>query len=539
MDDKDAMVSALVDHAIAAELVPFACPCDFGPDGRYRLEELVATSPHSFLYRATDQSLSSEGFKATVAIKILKIGSLDSHEALTTRRVDHANVLSVTDRGTTEDGMSYMVAEFVDGGDLGRVPIPKRPREAAQLMVKIARAVQAVHSAGIVHCDLKPANILLSRSGEPKLADFGFAHLRGDSGMTGRGNLAFMSPEQFSGEENALAPPSDIYALGGLLYYLLLGKLALGDTAQDIERAHRLKEAAPAPGISRDLDRICLRALAPNRIERYNSAGEMADDLERWLGSEPIPWAKPSAVRRLGLAMRRKPVRSVIAVCLAAAMIAAIATLQYNAARDRDRKAAAQEEAIQLAKLSVDQTSARVRRQIEWFYKTLTGKATGDLQDQFLPSLVWMQWLAESPVIQEDGQSLPAKERIGLLRTMIKSATDSGRASHLDVLIAKFACARLDLMDEEFIEARSYVEDVDRELGRRLSSEDPLRLSLAAMTVCADANAAIAQGQPVASVIAKLKMQDALLEQNGNAESTRRLVQSVLDRCAAAERLAR
>ena len=124
------------------------------------------------------------------------------------------------------------------------------PRQAAAFIERIARGVHAAHMAGLVHCDLKPNNVVLSVAGEPKVADFGIAIRATDPGPAVAaldesgddeplGNLAFMSPEQFRMEPGALTIPSDVYALGGMLYWMVTGELPNGSTPEEIRRQVR------------------------------------------------------------------------------------------------------------------------------------------------------------------------------------------------------------------------------------------------------------------------------------------------------------
>ncbi len=311
-------------------------PRGFGPRmasrrPRYLLKKQLGRGSHGAVFLAVDRHLSETNRPAWVALKILggeptaaaRQRLID--EACKARRVDHPNVVRVLDWGTAETGEVYVVFEYVDGASLDDWLIERggkaSPRDAARLVAKIARAIQAAHSAGVVHCDLKPANVLVTRDGVPKVTDFGVAareqeYPEGSAwpDPKGRiGNLAFIAPEQYRLEEGSLAPPADIYALGGLLYYLLTGSLPNGDTAEEIARTHDPaygRTAAPSPRhlrpeIDRDLDRICRRALAPHKAERYPTADAMAVDLDLWLAHRPIEWMRPGIGRRLRLMARR------------------------------------------------------------------------------------------------------------------------------------------------------------------------------------------------------------------------------------------
>lgn len=313
-------------------------PRAFGPRlqsrrPRYLLKKQLGRGSHGTVFLAVDRHLSETGRPAWVAIKILTGEPIPAarqrliDEACKARRIDHPNVVRVLDWGTSESGEVYVVFEYVDGVNLddwvrsAGGPGKVDQRKVASLVASLARAVQAAHNAGLVHCDLKPANILVTGDGVPKVADFGVAareqeHPEGSAWPDPQqriGNLAFIAPEQYRLEEGSLAPPADIYALGGLLYYLLTGVLPNGDSAEAIARTHDPvygRPEAPSPralrrDIDRDLDLICRRALAPDKAARYASADAIATDLQAFLAAHPIPWTRPGPLRRLRLLLRR------------------------------------------------------------------------------------------------------------------------------------------------------------------------------------------------------------------------------------------
>jgi serine/threonine protein kinase len=328
-------------------------PSEFGApsaDGvqRYVLTELLGTGSQGHVYLATDRLLSEPDRPALVAIKVLS-GVVDgplarerlAEEATKARRIEHPNVVRVLDRGTTADGHDYIVYEYIAGGDLSsfiaehRLPLP--PDQGASLVAQVARGVQSAHASGLVHRDLKPGNIMWDGA-TAKVADFGVAIRLGSraspedliSQGLGLGNVAFMSPEQFRFQENGATIPSDIYSLGGILFYLVTGHLPNGSTLDEICRRHDPTSELGPPslrvtgrGADRDLDLICRRALARRPEQRHQSAGELADDLNHWLRREPIPWTRPSSARRLRLTIRRHPVASVVIALLTTAVILA------------------------------------------------------------------------------------------------------------------------------------------------------------------------------------------------------------------------
>lgn len=315
-------------------------PGDFGPlteEGvsRYELLELLGEGAFGQVYLAVDRQLSEADHPARVSIKVfpgeIHLSWMRQHlidESTKARRIDHANVVRVLDRGVSDDNEDFIVYEFVDGGDLAkhirRRKDPLTVRDAVRLAACIARGVHAAHMAGLVHCDLKPTNIIMTADETPKVADFGAA-IRADSRQELRqsqeseeepiGNLAFMSPQQYRVESGALTIPSDIYALGGILYWLLTNQLPNGSTPEAIRQTHDAVNGRTEPPslrstcaqADRDLEAIVGRAMAADPDKRHSSAAALADDLDAWLHREPIAWTKPRITRRLSLWVRRKP----------------------------------------------------------------------------------------------------------------------------------------------------------------------------------------------------------------------------------------
>src|SRR5205085_3129436 len=187
-----------------------------------------------------------------------------------------------------------------------RRPLFEHPRQSATLMVKIARAVQYAHEKGVLHRDLKPGNILLDSHGEPLVSDFGLARCEVVSSYLTRslasfGTPGYIAPEQADGPAARLTPAADVYSLGAILFELLSGRTPfVGDNAFAVmkqsaeERAPKLRSLAPK--VDRDLEIICDRCLEREPTDRYQSAGELADDLQSWLEDRPIrarplgPW---------------------------------------------------------------------------------------------------------------------------------------------------------------------------------------------------------------------------------------------------------
>ena len=308
-------------------------------------------------------------FEKEVAIKLLKRGT-DTDEILRRfqgerrilARLDHRNIARLLDAGTTDDGLPYLVMECVLGN---RITEFVRERELSisdrlRLFLKICDAVECAHQNLVVHRDLKPGNILINAEGEPKLLDFGIAKLLapGDDWevtTAGRERLtpSYASPEQVRGEP--VTTVSDVYALGALLFEILTGhpphRFPSGTPPSEILRvvceqepprpSTAVKDTAEGRQLRGDLDNIVLRALAKNPVRRYSSAGNLADDLSRYLEGRPVR-ARPvtfryRAAKFLG---RHKAGSAAVAVLLVTILAGVIATLRQAHIANRERNRA-------------------------------------------------------------------------------------------------------------------------------------------------------------------------------------------------------
>lgn len=524
MDSPDPITSALLDEAVAEALIPFPCPSCFGPGGRYRLEELIVAGRGSLVYRATDLRLSSEGFDAAVVIKIGRSGPRLRTDALSARRVAHPNVLAILDQGLAPEGVEYLVAEYVDGGDLSQRPGPWDPKAAAAVIAKIARGVQAAHAAGVVHCDLKPANILITKTGEPKVADFDLSHREKETNTTTRGNVAFMSPEQLAGEPWALTPPSDTFALGGILYHLLTGDYPHGDTYEEVLATHASRTSAPSPGVERDLDLICKRAMAPRRENRYHSAGELADDLEAWLSHEPIRWTRPSAPRLARLWATRHPGRAVMAGTTAAALLAVGVVWPIVMWREAAREAESQARAAAMAADQIETIKSRVREHIRTFVQMTFSGDTATLQDRMLPTLVFLEWIVDSPVLSDDVRLSMNANRIFALRGLVETYAAQGDTPRLDALLAKYSLAYFLLDEGDGLEAADLLRQIRANWSEKLDARDPIWAAIEAMEECARINAESSSGMPIAEASARLQRAESRLTEADGSGAVRRLL---------------
>ncbi len=273
--------------------------------GRYRLLELLGQGGMATIYRARDAQLERD-----VAVKLLRpefgqdpdFLARFRDEARAAASLSHPNIVAVFDFGEDAAGEQFIVMELVDGQDLAsilRENGPLAPRQAARIAADVAKALHAAHTRGIVHRDVKPSNILISRDGRVKVADFGIARALDDAQVTlpgvTMGSVHYFAPEQARGEPATGA--SDVYALGIVLFEMLTGHRPFsGDGAAAVALA-RLTTTPPRPSALRAsvppaLDSIVLRAMALNAVDRYSSAASMAGALDGFLADGG---ASPSA----------------------------------------------------------------------------------------------------------------------------------------------------------------------------------------------------------------------------------------------------
>jgi WD40 repeat protein/tRNA A-37 threonylcarbamoyl transferase component Bud32 len=289
--------------------------------GDYELLAGIARGGMGKVYKAKHKKLNR-----LVALKMILSGHLASEdeiqrfhsEATAAAQLDHSGIVPVYEFGEC-DGQHYFSMGLVEGGSLAARlkdgPLP--PRDAAGLLVKVAEAVSYAHQHGIVHRDLKPGNILLDKDGQPKVSDFGLAkQLRADSHLTITGMVlgtpTFMSPEQATGNPEAVGAAADIYSLGAVLYCLLTARPPF-QAASTMETLRQVLEQEPVsprqlnPAVDRDLETICLKCLQKDPGKRYAGALALADDLRRFLAGAAIRARPVGAVERLWRWCLREP----------------------------------------------------------------------------------------------------------------------------------------------------------------------------------------------------------------------------------------
>jgi eukaryotic-like serine/threonine-protein kinase len=371
-----------------------------GPtDAGYKILRRIGAGGMGLVFEAEQQRTQRK-----VALKVVQPGLATSAtlrrfrlEAEVLGRLIHPGIAQVYDAGSmaTPDGEQPFIAmELVDGIELntyvkqGNLPLP----ELLELMIAICDAVQYAHQQGVMHRDLKPANILVTAAGQPKILDFGIARIKSDDLATislrteeGQilGTLPYMSPEQVRGEREAIDTRSDVYALGVILYELLVGQLPHDLSGKAITEAVRLiTEATPSSlasidsRLAGDLDNIVAMAMASEKSRRYATASDLAADLRRHLKHEPVSARPPSTIYLLRRFARRNRLLVGAAVVVFVTLSAGIVSTWTQLTRALDAEESEKEVSAQLRieKAAVE-SEARKANGAQLFLKTVVLQA--------------------------------------------------------------------------------------------------------------------------------------------------------------------
>ncbi len=323
--------------------------------GAYRVRRLIAEGGMGAVYEAEQDRPAR-----VVALKVLRPTSSRSEAARRFRleaellgRLEHPNIAPIIEAGSgviRDSSYAFLALAMVSGacsildyGERARLRVHQR----VQLAIKVCAGLQHAHLRGVIHRDLKPSNILVGDDGEPKLIDFGVATAQDiDLGtlapntQTGElvGTVLYMSPEQCEGRSHLSDVRSDVYSFGVVLYELLTGALpypikaaALPEALRAITEHAVVPPSAVSPDVRGDLETIVLKSLARDPGDRYQSAGELADDLARWLRHEPVRARPPTIIGRFVSSVRRRPWQfAVAALAVAFLLAAAIGSALYR-----------------------------------------------------------------------------------------------------------------------------------------------------------------------------------------------------------------
>jgi WD40 repeat protein/tRNA A-37 threonylcarbamoyl transferase component Bud32 len=396
--DRDTQQEAAITTQSKADAKPTVTPRPKGaPEriGRFEVRARLGAGAFGTVYRAYDAQLDRE-----VALKVPQAGSLESkktierflREAKAAARLRHPHIVAVHESGA--DGEHYYIAtEFIAGQTLAQAIDDESLgfRAAAQIVRELAEALNYAHELGIVHRDVKPANVMVDEQGKSHLMDFGLAHRQDVTTKLTRagavlGTPAYMAPEQAAGQSGKPLPASDQYSVGVVLYELLCGKLPFEGPAQ-IVLFNVIQTEPPSPRsiyakVPLDLETICLKAMAKRPQDRYASCQELANDLRRWLEDEPIRARRVGVAERLVRWTRRNPVIASlgalavlclfgVAVAASVGLVMALRAHSADAARLQEEQArvqaeiarAEEEEAARAARESQKEAVAETERQ--------------------------------------------------------------------------------------------------------------------------------------------------------------------------------
>ena len=330
--------------------------------GDYLLEHELARGGMGVVYKARQVNLNR-----TVALKMILAGQLASEadvkrfylEAEAAANLDHPGIVPIYEIGEN-DGQHYFSMGFVEGQSLAQrlSEGPLAAREAAELIRRVSMAIDYAHHHGVLHRDVKPANILIDQEGNPRVTDFGLAkQVASDSGLTGSGQImgtpSFMPPEQAGSGRGDIGPTADVYALGATLYALVTGRPPF-QAATAMDTVLQVLSAEPVPprrlnsAVPLDLETICLKCLQKAPAKRYPSAALLAQDLHFFLENRPIKARRSTSGERFLRWCRRNP--TVAALCgvtsalmLTLTVVSVIAAVRIDKARQRADQTAASE----------------------------------------------------------------------------------------------------------------------------------------------------------------------------------------------------
>ncbi len=347
----------------------------------FKLVSRLGAGSFGLVWKARDTRLQRD-----VALKVPRRGLLTINqqelflrEARVAAAIRHPYVVAIHDTGV-DHGTVYICSELIDGKTLSqwRFESCDSPRTAVTMMRKIALAIEAIHDSSVIHRDLKPSNVMVDQNGDPQVMDFGLAKqdvFEATMTLSGEmlGTPAYMSPEAASGKSRSSDPRTDIYSIGVILYEFLTDELPFhGEVTQLAQQILHAKPRSPReinPAVHRELETICLKCLEKEPDDRYQSARELAEDLERFEEGLSIVARPMSLPKRILRASQARPALSLSLVSLAAVLmlLIGVTTQMYmgeNSQSDQDLLAQQEREATEKA-LREKNEEARIQSELK------------------------------------------------------------------------------------------------------------------------------------------------------------------------------
>lgn len=533
------VVSLLEAHDSPGEFLPalphLADPPDLAGHvvGAYRLVQVLGTGGTGVVYLAERDDGT---FAKRVAVKILSAAFLPLRDRFLRERqllagLEHPNIARLLDAGETADHQLYLVMEYVDGVPIDQYCADRRLAVSASvaLLLQVCAGVAHAHRNLVVHCDIKPENVLVTQDGTVKLLDFGIAHqLSPATGVTRHrpATPAYSSPEQLAGK--AITTTSDIYSLGVLSYVVLTGRGPYplrSDRVDEVVQAVLTAEPQPAslaPGISApdarrlrgDLDTVLLKAVAKDPERRYASVEHLADDLEAYRQGAPVSARRDSLPYRLRKTVGRHPVAFAVAGILALGLVAATvvsvrqAILAHRRFEDLRTFAHATVFDVNDALAPIPGTTAARKLVVQTALQYLDRLSRDDVSDPALREELAAAYIRIAKV--QGGAFLPnlgdAQGAIASFRKAIAAAGDDGAAAferlriEATIGVAQLAVDPIDAAPEfdaaiAAAERLLAIDPIDQQSLRLLADADHGRSTVAHLTANVAEHVAMAERQ--------------------------------------------
>jgi len=409
--------------------------------GDYELLEEIGRGGMGVVYRARQRSLDRE-----VAIKFIAAGFADSvsvarflGEARSAARLLHPNIVPVHEVGSI-DHVHYFSMPLIKGMTLASLldKGPLAPAAAVTLMLKLCEAINYAHRLGLLHLDLKPANVLLDARNEPLIADFGLArHMDASGGVDAQevsGTPAFMAPEQVQIKQFRLTAVTDLYGLGAILYFLLSGVSPHGHgNAQELMQnsvAGRIKPLRDiAPAVARDLSAICEHCLQLHGKDRYRTVAELGADLARYRDGNPVSVRSAGVIERLARNVKRNPALALSSSLAVLALVLGLAgsTWQWVEAESARRLADTQRREAVNQREVAEQRATQMKQLAAMQAATSPDDSYAAIEERQRRANILIEWL------RTQGGS-PTEQR-ALLGVFVEALRSAGKSGSVDSLI--------------------------------------------------------------------------------------------------------